>query len=146
MKNYFKLLVIALALLIVLPSAQAQSNKYREKYSSKDRYPSNGRWIKIGTQTVQKLGDRDEFRPSDGNSFNALKIKVKKNTVSFNKMTIVYESGQHQDIELRQVMRDGQESRVINLIFRRRIDRIQFYYKTRNLVGSRAEVEIWARR
>jgi len=149
MKNYLKLFVIALAFALVAPLAQSQDQQHKEKNKDKNWNSSKntvGRWVKIGNQVVQKIGERDEFRPSDRNSFTAIKVRVKRNTVSFNKMTIVYENGQRQNIELRNVMREGQESRVINLIQRRRIDRIQFYYKTRNLIGSRAEVEVWARR
>lgn len=149
MKNFLKLFVFTLVLTLVAPVVQAQVLRNKEKYRDRDWGSSNtsvGRWVKIGTQTVQKSGERDEFRPSDRNSFTALKVRVRRNTVSFNRMTIVYENGQRQDIEIRDVMRDGQESRVINLMHRRRIDRIQFYYKTRNLIGSRAEVEVWARR
>jgi hypothetical protein len=149
MKNYLKLFVLVLALTLISPVAQAQNNKYKEKNRDRDWDSSNntvGRWVKIGTQRVQKSGERDEFRPSDRNSFTALKVRVRRNTVSFNRMTVVYENGQRQDIEIRDVIRDGGESRVINLLQRRRIDKIQFYYKTRNLIGGRAEVEVWARR
>ncbi|MGL5113533.1 MAG: hypothetical protein ACRC6O_12950 [Flavobacterium sp.] len=152
MKTYFKLFLLTLALTMFSPSVEAQGNRHKDKKwnSSNKDYNSNnnsiGRWEKIGTQTVQKTGERDDFRPSNRSSFSALKVIVRKNTVNFNKMTIFFENGQRQDVELRNIIKDGGESRVINLSFKRRIDKIQFEYRTRNLVGSRAEVEVWGRR
>lgn len=149
MKKIFKLFVLALALTLVAPIAQAQGNRYKEKNRDRDWGSSNntiGRWEIIGTQTVNKSGDRDSFKPSGRDSYSALKVRAKRNTVTINRMTIVYENGQRQDIPLRRTMRDGEESRVINLTYRRRIDRIEFYYKSKDLFGGRGQIQVWARR
>ncbi|QKJ64159.1 hypothetical protein [Flavobacterium sp. M31R6] len=50
-------------------------------------------------------------------------------------------------MELRRSISPGQETRTINLMGnRRRIDKIRFLYKTRSISGSRAVVEVWAKR
>jgi len=144
MKKYFKLAVITLGSALFAPSVEAQGNRDKNKnWGSSNKI---GQWEKIGTQTVQKTGEKDDFRPSSRSSYSALKVMVRKNTVNFNKMTIYFENGQKQDVELRNNIKDGGESRVINLSFKRRIDKIRFEYRTRNLIGSRAEVDVWARR
>jgi hypothetical protein len=144
MKNYFKLLLITIALTLFTPTAEAQGNRNKDKKWGSSN--GIGQWEKIGTQTVQKSGEKDDFRPSSRSTYSALKVTVRKNTVNFNKMTIYFENGQKQDIELRNIIKDGGESRIINLSFKRRIDKIRFEYKSRNLIGSRAEVDVWARR
>ncbi|OAZ04097.1 hypothetical protein [Flavobacterium succinicans] len=143
MKTYFKLLLVTFALTLFTTSVEAQGN--RDKNKNWGSSNSIGKWEKIGTQTVQKTGEKDDFRPSNRKSYSALKVMVRKNTVNFNKMTIYFENGQKQDVELRNIIKDGGESRVINLSFKRRIDKIRFEYRTRNLIGSRAEVDVWAR-
>lgn len=145
MKTYFKLLLVTFTLTLFSPSVEAQGNKNKGKNWNSSNNNIGG-WEKIGTQTVQKIGERDDFRPSNRSSFSALKVAVRKNTVNFNKMTIYFENGQKQEVELRNIIKDGGESRVINLSFKRRIDKIQFEYRTRNLAGSRAEVDVWGRR
>jgi hypothetical protein len=145
MKNYFKLLLVAFTLILFSSSVEAQGNKYKNKNWNSSNNTIGG-WVKIGTQTVQKIGERDEFRPYNRSSFSALKVVVRKNTVNFNKMTIFFENGQRQEVELRNSIKDGGESRVINLSFKRRIDKIRFEYRTRNLTGSRAEVDVWGRK
>ncbi|MGL2993186.1 hypothetical protein [Flavobacterium sp. TSSA_36] len=146
MKTYFKLLLVTFALTLFTSSVEAQGNRDKNKKWNSSDNNSIGRWEKIGTQTVQKTGEKDDFRPSNRSSFSALKVVVRKNTVNFNKMTIYFENGQKQDVELRNIIKDGGESRIINLSFKRRIDKIRFEYRTRNLIGSRAEVEVWGRR
>jgi len=151
MKKIVKFLAFALVLTLVTTEVQAQRDKYKEKDKGRDRdwgssNNSIGRWEIIGTQTVNKTGDRDNFRPSGRDSYTALKVRAMRNTVTINRMTIVYENGQRQDIPLRRTMRDGEESRVINLSYRRRIDRIEFYYKSRDLFGGRGQIQVWARR
>lgn len=147
MKNVLKLIMLSLVLTLVAPVAQAQGR--RDKDRDRDWGSSNnsiGRWEIIGTQTVNKSGDRDDFRPSGRSSYTALKVRAKRNSVTINRMTIVYENGQRQDIPLKRTMRDGEESRVINLRHRRRIDKIEFYYKSRDLFGGRGQIQVWARR
>lgn len=144
MKTYFKLLLVTFVLTLFTSTIEAQGN--RDKSKNWNSSNSIGKWEKIGTQTVQKTGEKDDFRPSNRSSFSALKVAVRKNTVNFNKMTIYFENGQKQDVELRNIIKDGGESRIINLTFKRRIDKIRFEYRTRNLVGSRAEVDVWGRR
>lgn len=153
MKTYFRLLLVTLALTLFAPAVEAQGNRDKNKNWNNNNNNGNhnnnnnfGGWEKIGTQTVQKTGERDEFRPTRRNSYSALKVVVRKNTVNFNRMTVIFENGQRQDIELRNIIKDGEESRVINLNNRRKIDRIQFEYRTRNLAGSRAEVDVWGKR
>jgi len=151
MKKIMKLFAFALVFMLVTTEVQAQRDKYKDKDKGKDKdwgssNNSIGRWEIIGTQTVNKTGDRDNFRPSGRSSYTALKVRAKRNTVTINRMTIVYENGQRQDIPLRRTMRDGEESRVISLSFKRRIDRIEFYYKSRDLFGGRGQIQVWARR
>jgi hypothetical protein len=151
MKHLLKLFLLAIAITILTPVVQAQGNKYKNKnrdHNSNWGTSNNtiGRWELIGTQTVTKTSERDNFRPSNRSSFSALKVRAKQNTVTINRMTVVYENGQRQDIPIRRTMRDGEESMVIHLRQKRRIDRIEFHYKSKQLLGSRGQIQVWARR
>ncbi|WP_281324315.1 hypothetical protein [Flavobacterium sp. IMCC34518] len=151
MKYYLRILVITLSISLFSNALIAQNNKYKDKknWDKEDKKwgSSIGGWEKIGNKTVQKITESDEFRPTSRRTYSAIKIRVKNNPVTINKMTIYYDNGQSQEVVLRKFIGPGEETRIINLIGnKRRIDKIRFLYKSKNLLGSRAEVEVWAKR
>jgi hypothetical protein len=92
--------------------------------------------------------DRDEIQSSirDG-LFTAIKFRVKRNAVDFSKVTVVYQNGDRDDITMRETIRGGGESRVIDLKGGNRIiDKVIFWYDSHNRKNVKAEVELWARR
>ncbi|WP_281238722.1 hypothetical protein [Flavobacterium praedii] len=151
MKYFLRILIFTLSLTLFSNHITAQSNKRndRKNWDKEDKKwgSSIGGWEKIGTKTVQKITEVDEFRPSSRSTYSAIKIRVINNPVTINKMTIYYDNGQSQEVVLRKFIGPGEETRIINLIGnKRRIDKIRFLYKSKNLLGSRAEVEVWAKR
>ncbi len=105
------------------------------------------RWEKLGERKVNFAADRDEIlvTASEGR-FTALKILVKKGRINMHKMVIHFGDGTEQEVETRDEIRAGGESRVINLEGNRRVIRkVVFVYDTKNFADQRAEVELWGR-
>ena len=105
------------------------------------------RWEKLGERNVNFRVDRDEIlvTASEGR-FTALKIKVRKGVLNLHKMVVHFGDGSEQEIETRDEIRAGGESRVINLEGNRRVIRkVVFVYDTKNFADQKAEVELWGR-
>ncbi len=105
------------------------------------------RWEKLGERKVNFAVDRDEIlvTASEGR-FTALKILVKKGAINLHKVVVHFGDGSEQEVETRDEIRAGGESRVINLEGNRRVIRkVVFVYDTKNFADKRAEVELWGR-
>lgn len=105
------------------------------------------RWEKLGERTVNYAVDRDEITVGarDG-FFDALKLKVRKGAINMRKMVVHFGNGEQKEIELRDNIGAGGESRVIDLPGNNRvITKVVFWYDTKNFSRRRAEVELWGR-
>ena len=105
------------------------------------------RWEKLGERKVNYTVDRDEIQVGarDG-FFDALQIKVKRNGINISKMAVYYGNGTMDELEVREVIRQGGESRVIDLKGNNRIiDKVVFWYDSKNNGKARAVVELWGR-
>lgn len=106
-----------------------------------------GRWEKLGERKVNYAVDRDEIAVGAIEGFfDALKIKVRKAPINMYKMVVHFGNGETKEIELRDNIRAGGESRVIDLPGNNRvITKVVFWYDTKNAANRRAEVELWGR-
>lgn len=106
-----------------------------------------GRWEKLGTRTVKFNLDKDEIMvTAQEGFFTGLKIKVLNSKLDMHKMVVHFGDGSTQDIELRNIFKAGQESRVIDLPGNRRIiTKVVFWYDTKNYKKTRAIVELWGK-
>ncbi|MBK8877480.1 MAG: hypothetical protein IPN74_02690 [Haliscomenobacter sp.] len=78
--------------------------------------------------------------------FTALKFRVEKGGINMHKVAIHYGNGDVQEIETRNDIPAGGESRLINLPGNRRVIRkVVFWYDTKNYAGQKATVELWGR-
>jgi len=105
------------------------------------------KWEKLGERKVNFTVDRDEIvvTAAEGR-FTALKLMVKKGSINLHKMVVHFGDGSTQEVETRDQIPAGGESRVINLEGNRRVIRkVVFVYDTKNFADKRAEVELWGR-
>ncbi len=104
-------------------------------------------WERLGTRKVNYGLDRDEiFVTAKDGIFTALKIKVKRGGVNMHKLVVHYGNGQTDEIELRNNLTPGSESRVLDLVGNKRIiQKVVFWYDTKNIARRRAVVELWGR-
>lgn len=110
--------------------------------------PLGPRWDEIGVMRASRGGDRDviELSRRDGR-FDAVLVRVKGNDVRFRRLRVVYGNGRADDLEVDRVIRQGEESDVLELRGARGrfLDRIELVYATRG-GGRLAQVEIWGRK
>ncbi len=109
--------------------------------------PIQGRWELLGTRTVNFANDRDEIMVTAAEGmFTGLRVKVLRSAMDMNKMVVHFGDGSTQDVELKQVFRAGDESRIIDLPGNRRvIKKVVFWYDTKNYKNRKAIVELWGR-
>ena len=115
-------------------------------FSSFDTVPHD--WEKLGERKVNFTVDRDEIAVGKYEGFfDALQIKVKKGPINMHKMVVHFHNGTTKDIPLKNKFAAGGESRVIDLPGNNRvIDKVVFWYDTKNYSDSKAVVELWGRK
>ena len=105
-------------------------------------------WDKIGTETVDYTIDHDVVSLNKSQqAYTALKIKVTNGTLNVHKVTVHFTNGENQDVELPDVLTEGNDGKLIDLIGNKRlIDKVTFWYDTENKNNEKAVVEVWARK
>ncbi|MDO9381802.1 MAG: hypothetical protein Q7T86_02970 [Hyphomicrobiaceae bacterium] len=104
-------------------------------------------WELLGSQKVGFLIDKDVIQVGrkDGD-FSKIKIVVKGNDVEFKDVDIVYGNGQKDDIQIRNRIKAGGETRAVDLKGGDRfIKRVEFVYKSKPSFKGQATVELWGK-
>ena len=104
-------------------------------------------WVKVGEANADLRKDRDVINVTNYNRFTAIKFFVTGASLEIIDLNVYFANGDKQDISVRSMIKEGGESRVIDLDGKtREIKRIEFVYKTTAGQGKdRAHVEIWAK-
>lgn len=140
-----KSLKTLLLLTLVLVFGQSQANAIQPRNLEGINAP---RWENLGQRKVNYSLDRDEIMVTarDGR-FSAVKLKVRKGAINMHKMTIHFGDGTKQQVNLRNKIPAGGETRVVNLKGNKKrvIRKVVFWYDTKNLANKRATVELWGR-
>ncbi|MCA0334234.1 MAG: DUF2541 family protein [Bacteroidetes bacterium] len=108
---------------------------------------TNSGWRNLGTKTVNYRLDKDvmDVQLRDG-VFNQLKLVVRGGTLNMHKITVYFENGGQQDIEVRQVFQRKSSSRIIDLKGNNRfIEKIVFWYDSVNLSKQKAQLSVLGR-
>lgn len=105
-------------------------------------------WKIIGERSVKFSSDRDVIRVGGNDWYSKLKIKVVDAPLHISNFDVIFENGERFDVAIKEDIRKGGESRVIDLPGQeRRIDRIEFRYRTTGkLKGGTANVIVFGRR
>ncbi|MDX6191254.1 MULTISPECIES: hypothetical protein [Flavobacterium] len=136
-----KILVLGMILLAVqLTTAQKVIRKNNNVVNNNNV----GSWRVIGSRSVTHNADHDKLDVTHRDSFRKLKLKVTDSPLNMQKMVVDYESGAPENIELRQNIAKGGESRVIDLRGgKRKIKAIHFWYDTKGFLNGKAEVTVF---
>jgi hypothetical protein len=104
-------------------------------------------WVKLGSTSVSDRVDRDTIAvTARRGNFEALQIRVSERDVQFREVAIRFANGDLQNVELRNVIRAGGQSRIIDIEGRDRVIRaIELVYDAQALGGKSARVEVWGR-
>jgi hypothetical protein len=105
------------------------------------------RWVKLGSTQVSDKVDRDTILvTARRGNFKALQIRVHERDVQFREVSIRFASGDLQNVEVRDVIRAGGQSRIIDIHGQDRVIRaIELVYDAQSLGGKSARVEVWGR-
>jgi hypothetical protein len=100
------------------------------------------RWEELGCQSVGLLGDRDAIRVGRREGrFKAIRLNVSGNDVHILDLKVVYANGDPDDIQVRSDIRQGGQTRPLDLRGRERsIDRIEMIYRAKPNFKGRARV------
>jgi len=101
-------------------------------------------WELIGQATVSDARDHDTIAVTGAQgTFKRVQVKVLERPVQFREMTIHFGNGADQEVELREVIRPGHSSRVIDVDGGDRVIRsIEFRYDAQSH-GHRAVVKVF---
>lgn len=108
---------------------------------------NNRDWELLGRQTVGFIADRDvvQVGRQDGD-FSKIQLRVKNNDIEILDLKVVYGNGQMDDISVRENIRAGGKTRVIDLKGGERFIRnVQLVYRSRPSFKGQAVVEVWGR-
>lgn len=108
-----------------------------------------GSWVLIGQTHASHGADHDGIvvkGPFD--NFRAVKFKVTDAPLEMHHLVITYGNGKPDQIEVKQNIPKGGESRVIELkgVGTRHIRRIDFWYETKGLLNGRADVTVFGKK
>ena len=134
--SLFALCFVILGLLqIALPAEAARRPRVRG-------------WELLGVRTVTDRADHDVIAVSAAKgTFRRLQVQVESRPVQFRDMKIHFANGETQNVELRDVIPAGGESRIIDVEGPgdRVIRSIEFHYDAQSLLGKRAVVKVYGK-
>ena len=109
---------------------------------------SSDGWVLLGERTVNDRAETDEILVTSARGpYDALRVEVRRAPIRFYDMKVHYGNGAVQDVDLRDVIPAGGQSRVIDLRGDERvIRRITFRYETRSPGRRRAVIRVYGRR
>jgi len=105
-------------------------------------------WKRLGQKEVDHKAERDEIIVgADEGTFKRIKLEVNKSDVEFINVRVVYASGDDENLDIRQKIKAGGETRAINLDGRNRLIRkVIFAYRTDRGERKRAVVVLYGLR
>src|SRR5688572_27749918 len=104
-------------------------------------------WDKLGTEAVDFAIDHDVVSLKNSSKpYSALKIKVLNGTVNIHKATVHFANGDTQDIDLPDPVTPNNDGQLIDLVGNKRlIEKVTFWYDTKNSNNNKAVVEVWGK-
>jgi len=104
-------------------------------------------WKLLGTRKVTDRVERDIFPVgARAGEYTAVQVRVQGVAVQFRSLTVHFVNGKRQEVELRDVIPAGGQSRVVDLVGDdRHIRSVELVYDSQSL-GKRATVRVWGRR
>lgn len=104
------------------------------------------KWEMLGEKRVNYRLDRDVINVSNHDVYKQIRISVNGGALNMYRATIYFENGGTQEVDLRNNFHRGSSSRVIDLNGnRRRIDKIIFWYDTKNQSRRKAVLTVWGK-
>ena len=105
-------------------------------------------WHKIAETTADMKIDRDEIMVLGADHYQAIQLRVTDRDLEITDVTVVFENGSQQNIQVRKLIKHGEETRVIDLEGKNQsIKKIILTYKTvPSSAEDKAHVEVWGKK
>jgi F0F1-type ATP synthase membrane subunit b/b' len=102
-------------------------------------------WKHIGQVTASFKTTSESIVVLGADEFQAIKLKVSEAPIQIDRVQVFYESGQMEELEVKSELKEGSETRVINLSNPKRdINKVAFTYRTLpNSTGEKADVALY---
>ena len=103
-------------------------------------------WVNLGSKEVKDRSEQDTWHVGSGKGeFRRIKLTVQQRAVRFYRLEVKFENGEKQNIELRDIIRGGGETRSIDLVGKdRRIDKVDVWYEAQTVRrGARSQVTLF---
>jgi len=102
-------------------------------------------WHKIGEITASLKMQTESIVVLGADEFSSIKLRVTDAPLNIDRLQVVYESGEVEDIEVRNNLKEGGETRAVTLKNGDEdIEKVVFTYKTlENYKGQKAHVELY---
>jgi hypothetical protein len=139
--------ILLITLTVLLSSSVASNlNAQQDSYTMNLGFQT-GNWKFIADKSVKLGPDHDVIHVSGNDNFRQLKIMVTDAPLKITDMKIHFENGDVFDVAVHCEIRQGHESRIIDLPgSRRSIRKIEFWYSTIGKSKGTARVALWGRR
>ena len=105
-------------------------------------------WVLLGARAVNDRADHDVIVVTGAKGdFKGVKLTVQRAAVDFHKVVVHFANGTKQELELRNTVPAGGETRIIDLTGNERfINRVEFWYDAKTIRGRRAVVRLFGLR
>jgi len=102
-------------------------------------------WHKIGSVTADFKVEKDAIEVLGADRFKAIKLKVTDAPIQIYDLEVYYEAGDVENIQVRQDLKRGEETKVLDLKgYDRELKKVVFIYKTvANTKENKATVELY---
>ena len=109
---------------------------------------AQGAWKFIADKKVSWGVDHDVIYTGNVNDdFRQLRLKVTDGPLKMYDMKVYFDNGEVQDVSIRFQIRQGGESRVIDLDGGlRHLSKIEFWYETKGFMKGRARIAVWGKK
>ena len=139
---------VRLARTVVLVAALAGAPgtaSANEQQMSHPRGSPSGSWVVIGQTQASHSADHDSIAVvGKHDNFRRLKFKVTGAPLNLARMVVTYDGGAPERIDVRQNIKQGGESRVIDLKGgKRSIRSIEFWYDAKGFLTGKAQVTVF---
>ncbi len=107
----------------------------------------NREWEKLAQAKVNQGLNHDEMNLSEENKpFSAVKIRSVSGGVNLHRCTFHYKNGEKLNVEMRNDIPAGTDSRTIQLPAKKSpIIKVEFWYDTKNYSDQKAVLELWGK-
>ncbi len=140
-----KIIVMAGAILLSVTQISVMAQLATAEKTTMMENKSMGKWELLGTRVVDYTIDHDMISlDSTMQPYTAIKIRVKEGQVNVQKSTVHFANGDTQNMDLPEVLTKANDGKVIDLKGdKRMIDKITFWYDTKEKPDQKSVVEVW---